>query len=45
MIDIPNEMDYYGEHSFKMQYKDTIGEHFDWLWRQKLREDRNAKKE
>lgn len=32
MIDIPNEMDYYGEHSFQMQYKDTIGEHFDWLY-------------
>ena len=31
MIDIPNEMDYYGEHSFRMQYKDTIGEPFDWL--------------
>ncbi|SEM95249.1 hypothetical protein SAMN04487902_105146 [Prevotella sp. ne3005] len=32
MIDIPNEMDYYGEHSFQMQYKDIIGEHFDWLY-------------
>ena len=32
MIDIPNEMDYYGEHSFQMQYKDTIGEHFDNVW-------------
>jgi len=32
MIDIPNEMDYYGEHSFQMQYKDTIGEPFDWLY-------------
>ena len=32
MIDIPNEMDYYGEHSFRMQYKDTIGEPFDWLY-------------
>ena len=31
MIDIPNEMDYYGEHNFRMQYKDTIGEPFDWL--------------
>ena len=31
-IDIPNEMDYYGEHSFRMQYKDTIGEPFDWLY-------------
>ena len=32
MIDIPNEMSYYGEHSFQMQYKDTIGEPFDWLY-------------
>ena len=32
MIDIPNEMGYYGEHSFRMQYKDTIGEPFDWLY-------------
>ena len=32
MLDIPNEMDYYGEHSFQMQYKDTIGEPFDWLY-------------
>ncbi len=32
MIDIPNEMDYYGEHSFRMQYKDTIGEPFDLLY-------------
>ena len=32
MMDIPNEMNYYGEHSFRMQYKDTIGEPFDWLY-------------
>ena len=32
MIDIPNEMDYYGEHSFRMQYKNTIGDPFDWLY-------------
>ena len=32
MIDIPNEMSYYGEHSFRMQYKDTIGEPFNWLY-------------
>ena len=32
MIDIPNEMDYYGEQCFRMQYKDTIGEPFDWLY-------------
>ena len=32
MIDIPEDMGYYGEHSLKMQYKDTIGEPFDWLY-------------
>ena len=32
MMDIPDEMDYYGEQSFRMQYKDTIGEPFDWLY-------------
>ena len=32
MIDIPNEMNYYGEHNFRMQYKDTIGEPFNWLY-------------
>ena len=32
MIDIPKDMGYYGEHSFQMQYKDTIGEPFDWLY-------------
>ena len=32
MIEIPNEMDYYGEQGFRMQYKDTIGEPFDWLY-------------
>ena len=25
-------MKYYGELSFQMQYKDTIGEPFDWLY-------------
>ena len=25
-------MNYYGEHSFQMQYKDTIGEPFNWLY-------------
>ena len=25
-------MGYYGEHSFQMQYKDTIGEPFQWLY-------------
>ena len=29
--DMP-EMDYYGEQSFRMQYKDTIGEPFPWLY-------------
>ncbi len=32
MIEIPQEMAYYGEHSFQMKYKDTIGESFDWLY-------------
>ena len=32
MIDVPNDMGYYGEHNFQMQYKDTIGEPFDWLY-------------
>ena len=26
------DMDYYGEQSFQMQYKDTIGEPFPWLY-------------
>lgn len=25
-------MSYYGEHSFRMQYKDTIGAPFGWLY-------------
>lgn len=32
MIDISKEMTYYGEHSFWMQYKETIGEPFEWLY-------------
>ena len=32
MIDIPEDMGYYGEHSFQMQYKETIGEPFNWLY-------------
>ena len=32
MIDVPEDMGYYGELSFQMQYKDTIGEPFDWLY-------------
>ena len=32
IIEMPDDMSYYGEHSFQMQYKDTIGEPFDWLY-------------
>ena len=32
IIELPDDMGYYGEHSFRMQYKDTIGEPFDWLY-------------
>ena len=32
IIELPAEMGYYGELSFQMQYKDTIGEPFDWLY-------------
>lgn len=32
MMIIPNEMAYYGEHSFQMRYKDTTGKPFDWLY-------------
>ena len=32
IIELPDDMDYYGELSFQMQYKDTIGEPFDWLY-------------
>ena len=32
IIELPEYMSYYGEHSFQMQYKDTIGEPFDWLY-------------
>ncbi|WP_203227039.1 class I SAM-dependent methyltransferase [Prevotella koreensis] len=32
MIDIPPEMEYYGEHSFRMKYKNVIGESFEWLY-------------
>lgn len=32
IIDIPDEIGYYGEQSFRMQYKDTIGEPFNWLY-------------
>ena len=32
IIELPYDMSYYGEHSFQMQYKDTIGEPFPWLY-------------
>ena len=32
IIELPDNMSYYGEHSFQMQYKDTIGEPFNWLY-------------
>ena len=32
VMDIPDEMTYCGEQSFQMQYKETIGEPFDWLY-------------
>ena len=32
IIELPDDMNYYGELSFCMQYKDTIGEPFDWLY-------------
>ncbi len=32
VMDIPDELTYYGEQSFQMQYKETIGEPFDWLY-------------
>ena len=32
IIEYPDDTAYYGELSFRMQYKDTIGEPFDWLY-------------
>ena len=32
IIELPDDMTYYGELSFQMQYKDTIGEPFPWLY-------------
>ncbi len=32
IIELPDDTGYYGEISFRMQYKDTIGEPFDWLY-------------
>ena len=31
-MDPPDDMSYYGEHSFQMRYKDTIGKPFNWLY-------------
>ena len=32
IIELTDDMSYYGEHSFWMQYKDIIGEPFNWLY-------------
>ena len=32
IIELPDDMGYYGELRFQMQYKDTIGKPFDWLY-------------
>ena len=32
IIELPDDMGYYGEHCFQMKYKGTIGEPFDWLY-------------
>ena len=32
IIELPVDMIYYGEHSFQLQYKDSIGEPFTWLY-------------
>ena len=32
IIELPDDMSYYGEHSFQMRYKDTNGEPFNWLY-------------
>ena len=32
IIELPADMDYYGQLSFRMQYKDTIGSPFPWLY-------------
>ena len=32
IVEYPDTVGYYGELSFRMQYKDTIGEPFDWLY-------------
>lgn len=31
-IEYPNGLDYYGEITYRMQYKDTIGEPFNWIY-------------
>ncbi|MBQ7690967.1 MAG: class I SAM-dependent methyltransferase [Muribaculaceae bacterium] len=32
VVNIPDELDYYGEHRFWMQYKGIVGDPFDWLY-------------
>ena len=32
IIEYPEDMNYYGELNYRMQYKDSIGESFDWLY-------------
>ncbi len=32
MIELPQDMAYYGEHSFQMKYRNIVGEPFDWLY-------------
>ena len=32
IIELPEDMNYYGEQSIQMQYKETIGEPFNWLY-------------
>ena len=32
IIELPDNMSYYGEHSFQMRYKNTIGAPFNWLY-------------
>jgi len=31
-LELPEDMEYYGQQSFLMQYKDAIGDPFDWLY-------------
>ena len=32
VIEYPEDTNYYGELNYRMQYKDSIGESFDWLY-------------